>query len=64
MEFFMLHLSELLIQHPELNNFSELEKLISIQAKTNRERFFRIDVKPSFPDTPENWEDRLEASFY
>ena len=28
------------------------------------ERFFRIDVRPSFPDTPENWEDRLEAAFY
>jgi hypothetical protein len=25
--------------------------------------FFRIDVKPPYPDTPENWEDRLEASF-
>ncbi|OUD12490.1 sulfur relay protein DsrC [Thioflexithrix psekupsensis] len=60
----MLHLSELLIQHPELNNFSELEQLVSTHAKATRERFFRIDVKPSFPDTPENWEDRLEAAFY
>jgi len=25
--------------------------------------FFRIDVKPQFSDTPENWEDRLEAAF-
>jgi hypothetical protein len=27
------------------------------------ERFFRMDVKPPYPDTPENWEDRLEAAF-
>jgi hypothetical protein len=22
-----------------------------------------MDVKPPFPDTPDNWEDRLEAAF-
>jgi hypothetical protein len=27
------------------------------------ERFFRMDVKPPYPDTPEDWEDRLEAAF-
>jgi len=25
--------------------------------------FFRMDVRPPFPDTPEDWEDRLEAAF-
>jgi hypothetical protein len=30
-------------------------------AKT--ERFFRMDLKPPFPDTPENWEDILESAF-
>jgi hypothetical protein len=25
--------------------------------------FFRMDVKPPFPDTPQDWEDRLEAAF-
>jgi len=25
--------------------------------------FFRMDIKPPFGDTPENWEDRLEAAF-
>jgi hypothetical protein len=59
----MLHLSELLIQHHELKNFEELVDLIKTQAKTG-ERFFRMDVRPPFPDTPENWEDRLEAAFY
>lgn len=59
----MLHLSELLIQHHELTNFEELVALVKAQAKTG-ERFFRMDVRPPFPDTPENWEDRLEAAFY
>ncbi|MDM8548245.1 sulfur relay protein DsrC [Candidatus Venteria ishoeyi] len=58
----MLYLSELLIQHHELENFDELLALID-KVKKN-ERFFRIDVKPPFQDTPENWEDRLEAAFY
>jgi len=60
----MLYLSELMIQHHELQSFEELVELIKQQAQTSRERFFRIDVKPTFPDTPENWEDRLEAAFY
>lgn len=59
----MLYLSELLMQHHELEDFEALVTLIATQAKTG-ERFFRIDVRPPFPDTPENWEDRLEAAFY
>ena len=59
----MLYLSEILIQHHELQNFDELIALVKEQAHSG-ERFFRIDVRPPFPDTPENWEDRLEAAFY
>jgi hypothetical protein len=59
----MLYLSELLIQHHELQNFEELVKLVKQTAQTG-ERFFRMDVRPPFPDTPENWEDRLESAFY
>jgi hypothetical protein len=25
--------------------------------------FFKIDIKPPYPDTPNNWEDRLEGAF-
>jgi hypothetical protein len=25
--------------------------------------FLRFDVKPPYPDTPNDWEDRLEATF-
>jgi len=58
----MLHLSELLLQHHELTSFEELLVLLEEAKKT--ERFFRMDVRPPFPDTPENWEDRLESAFY
>lgn len=59
----MLYLSEILIQHHELQNFEELVELVKQKSQTG-ERFFRMDVRPPFPDTPENWEDRLEAAFY
>ena len=57
----MLYLSEIMMQHPELDSFEKLLEVVKQQAKT--EIFFRIDVKPPFADTPDNWEDRLEATF-
>nr|VFJ45430.1 MAG: hypothetical protein BECKDK2373C_GA0170839_101124 [Candidatus Kentron sp. DK] len=57
----MLHVSELLLQHHDLDSFKALLGVVK-QAARN-ERFFRIDVKPSFPDTPKNWEDQLESAF-
>ncbi|MBF0218912.1 MAG: sulfur relay protein DsrC [Gammaproteobacteria bacterium] len=57
----MLNLSEVLLQNPQLESFDELADLIRVKAK--EEIFFRIDVKPQFFDTPDNWEDRLEAMF-
>ena len=57
----MLNLSEVMIQNPQLESFDELAAIIKERSKT--EIFFRIDVKPPYMDTPENWEDRLEAMF-
>lgn len=57
----MLLLSEVLIQSPEVDTFEELLEVIKIRRQS--EMFFRIDVKPPFSDTPEDWEDRLEAAF-
>ena len=57
----MLNLSEVMIQNPQLESFDELLEVVRERAKT--EMFFRIDVKPAYDDTPENWEDRLEATF-
>lgn len=57
----MLNLSEILIQNPDLENFDELVEVVRERAKG--EIFFRMDVIPPFPDTPEDWQDRLEAEF-
>ena len=51
----MLYLSEVMIQNPQLESFEELLTVVEDRAKT--EVFFRIDVKPPFQDTPDNWED-------
>ena len=58
----MLYLSHIIIGNQDLNSFSELEEVLRDSARQG-ERFFRIDIKPPYPDTPENWEDRLEAAF-
>ncbi|MES9832826.1 MAG: sulfur relay protein DsrC [Candidatus Thiodiazotropha sp. LLP2] len=57
----MLYLSEMMMQHPEVEDFEQLLDVVKERSKT--EVFFRIDVKPPFADTPDNWEDRLEAAF-
>ena len=57
----MLHVSDILIERHDLESFAELVAVVRIRAR--EERFFRIDVKPPFADTPENWEDVLESAF-
>ena len=57
----MLWLSEVLLQNHEMTTFDELKEKIT--AKAQGEMFFRMDVKPPFNDTPENWEDQLESAF-
>jgi hypothetical protein len=57
----MLYLSEIMMQHPEVDSFAKLLEVVKERSRT--EIFFRIDVKPPFADTPDNWEDRLEATF-
>lgn len=58
----MLWLSEVLLQEQEITSFEELTRAIKERARSG-EMFFRMDVKPPFPDTPLDWEDRLEAAF-
>jgi len=57
----MLWLSEVLLQNHEMTSFDELKEKVS--EKAQGEMFFRMDVKPPFTDTPENWEDQLESAF-
>ena len=58
----MLWLSEVMMQGYEIESFEQLKAVISERAGSG-ELFFRMDVKPPYPDTPEDWEDRLEAAF-
>ena len=58
----MLKLSDILVVHKEIESFDQLIPLVKDVARSG-ERFFRMDVKPPYPDTPEDWEDRLEAAF-
>ena len=58
----MLWLSEVLIQGKDLESFEELKEELKKRAREG-ELFFRMDVKPPFPDTPNDWEDKLEAAF-
>jgi len=58
----MLKLSEILVSRKDIESFSSLQEAVQEAARSG-ERFFRMDVKPPYHDTPEDWEDRLEAAF-
>ena len=57
----MIYLSELLIQNPGFESFEELLQLI--ESKKEGEIHLKIDIKPNYPDTPSNWEDKIEGAF-
>ena len=57
----MLSLSEVLLENHDLASFAELVQAVRRGARG--ERFFRMDIKPPFADTPANWEDILESAF-
>lgn len=57
----MMYLSEVMIQNVEMDTFEELLKVIEQRASS--EIHFKIDVKPTYPDTPADWEDKLEGAF-
>lgn len=59
----MLYLSEILIQNPQLESFEALLELVEKNAREGTELHLKIDIKPPYPDTPANWEDRIEGAF-
>lgn len=58
----MVQISDLIIQHPEVTSFDDLEKLV-VEAARNGEVHLYFDLKPDYPDTPRGWEKRLELAF-
>lgn len=58
----MATLSELIIQHPEIESFHHLVALVRRRAEDG-EVFLEFDVKPDYVDTPRNWHWQLETAF-
>jgi hypothetical protein len=58
----MLNLSDLIIQHPEVNSFQHLVGVLRQRAEAG-EILFRFDIKPDYRDTPRDWETQLENAF-
>ena len=59
----MAYVSELIIAHPELTSFAELEGVVAGVAEAG-EVLLYIDIRPEYPDTPREWQQRLEVAFY
>lgn len=57
----MMYLSEVMIQNAQLDTFEELLEVVRQRAAN--EIHFKIDAKPPYPDTPPDWEDKLEGAF-
>jgi len=55
-------LSDIIIQHPEINSFNELLEAIG-GITSDDVLFLNFDIKPDYRDTPRNWQWRLEAAF-
>jgi len=62
MEAIEVKISDIIIQHPEVNSFTEL--LDKVRAMTSDNMIFlNFDVKPDYRDTPRNWEWKIEVAF-
>jgi hypothetical protein len=57
----MRYLSEVLLEEHDIESFAQL--VAAVRKRASSERFLRMDIKPPYPDTPDNWEDVLEAAF-
>jgi len=58
----MLYLSTVIIEEKDIETFDELLKVVKEKAK-NGEIFIRLDLKPPYPDTPKDWEEKIESVF-
>ncbi len=57
----MRYLSEILLENHEIESFAQL--VAAVRKRAAQELFLHMDIKPPFLDTPDNWEDVLEAAF-
>ena len=62
METIQILISDIIIQHPEINSFNEL--LAAVRRITSDDMLFlEFDVKPDYRDTPRDWQWQLEGAF-
>lgn len=59
----MANLSDIIISHPEVVSYEDLERLV-VEAARSGLILLYMDLKPDFPDTPRDWQHRLEMLFY
>ena len=57
-----LKLSDIIIQNPQVNSFSELMDAVR-NISSEDMLFLNFDVKPDYRDTPRNWQWKLETAF-
>lgn len=62
METVRILLSDVIIQHPEVDSFQEL--LSAVRRITSHDLLFlEFDVRPDYRDTPRDWQWQLEGAF-
>ncbi len=57
----MRYLSGILLEERDIESFAQL--LTAVRERAAIERFLHFDINPPYLDTPNNWEDVLEAAF-
>jgi len=57
----MRNLSDILLSEHDIENFVQL--VAAVRKHAASEHLLHMDIKPPYFDTPENWEDVLEAAF-
>ena len=62
MDTIQVMISDIIIQHPEINSFQELLEAVH-NITSNDMLFLSFDVKPDYRDTPRDWEWQLEGAF-
>ncbi len=55
-------ISDIIIQHPEINSFPELLDAVRNMTSDNM-LYLNFDVKPDYRDTPRNWQWKMEVAF-
>ena len=59
----MLSISAILLQGSDIESFAALKEAVREHIRREGAVFLQFDVRPPFSDTPEDWQEQLEAVF-